>query len=68
MLDPAVWGTLLIGLGAERAKSQGHRRRRPVAAPVRRPLGIRMALARSLRRVAAVLEGPTVGEVANQTH
>jgi hypothetical protein len=67
VIDPAVLGTLLIGLGAERAEAQDHRPRRPVAVPVRRPPGVRVALARSLRRAAELLEGPRVGEAANQT-
>jgi len=65
MFDPAVLGTLLIGLNAERAAAQGDRRRRPVTAPRRDPVGMRVRLARGLRRAAALLDRPAVGEVAN---
>jgi hypothetical protein len=64
MFDPAVMGTLLIGLDADQAETQTIRRRRSVAAP-RREHAIRLALARGLRRAAALLEPRTVGEVAN---
>ena len=67
MFDPAAMGTLLIGFNAERAEAQGLRRRHPVAAPApgRKPLGIRLTLARGLRRAAALLDRPTVGEATN---
>lgn len=65
MFDPAAMGTLLIGLNAERAETRNDRRRRSVAAPRREPIGIRLALARGFRRVAALLDRPTIGEVAN---
>jgi hypothetical protein len=64
MFDPAAMGTLLIGLNAVRAETQNDRRRRSVVARHREHLGLRVALARGLRRAAALLEQPSVGEVA----
>lgn len=64
MFDPAVLGTLLIGLNAERAEAQGDRRRRPVTTPRRERARLRTAVARGLRRAAALLEQPAGGEVA----
>lgn len=62
MFDPAVMGTLLIGLDAINAESKTTRRPRPIRAP-RRTTSVRAALAQSLRRVAALLEPQTVDEV-----
>jgi hypothetical protein len=62
MFDPAVMGTLLIGLDAINAESQAPRRPRPIRAS-RRKSSIRAALAQSLRRVAALLEPRMVDEV-----
>lgn len=63
MFDPAVMGTLLIGLGAVRAEATDDRPRRSVAARRRRLVNLRVALARGLRRAAARLDQPAVGEV-----
>jgi hypothetical protein len=66
MSDPAAMGTLLIGLNAVRADAQDdHRPRRAVSARQRDHVGLRVALARALRRAAAMLDRPTVGEVTN---
>lgn len=65
MFDPAAMGTLLIGLNAERAETQHDRGRRAMTAPRHERVGMRMALARGLRRAAALLERTTVGEVTN---
>ena len=65
MFDPAAMGTLLIGLDGDRAETHNDGRRRQAAAPHHYDDGIRLALARGLRRAAARLERPTVGEVAN---
>lgn len=62
MFDPAVMGTLLIGLNAERAEAELDRRRPSVAAPRRESVGIKVAVARGLRRAAALLDRPTVRE------
>jgi hypothetical protein len=64
MFDPAAMGTLLNGLNADRPEAQHDRGRRAIA-PRRERVGIRTAFARGLRRAAALLEGPTVGEVTN---
>lgn len=67
MIDPGVMGTLLIGLDRndpdqdpERAY---HARRQPTARP-RRSWNVRSTAARGLRRMAAILQRPVVGEVA----
>jgi hypothetical protein len=65
MFDPAVLGTLLIGLNAERAKALPDQRRRMRAAPRRETIGARVALAHGLRRIAAALDKPAVREVAS---
>jgi hypothetical protein len=64
MFDPAAMGTLLIGLNAIQAESQDDRPRRVVPARRREPGAVRLAIARALRRTAAALERPTIGEVA----
>ena len=66
MFDPAVMGTLLIGLDGDRVKARDHRRHPAVAVAHRERLGLRQGLANARRRAAAVLDRPTVGEVANQ--
>jgi hypothetical protein len=60
MLDPAVLGTLRIGLDAIAAKASDNRPR-PSWWP---RTSIRAALAASLRRLAAALDRPSLGEVA----
>ena len=64
MFDPAAIGTLLIGLNAERAEAQNDRRSRAV--PVRRShrTAIRMTFASGLRRAAALLDRPRIGEAS----
>ena len=55
-MDPAALGTLRIGLDAIAAETrlEPHQTRRP--ATRRRPAGLRLAVARALRRTADVLE------------
>jgi hypothetical protein len=65
MFDPAVLGTLLIGLNAERASTQVDRRRRGVSAANQDGFRIRTTIARGLRRAAALLDQPAVGSAAN---
>ena len=66
MFDPAAMATLLIGLDlADQGEAQSDRQRLRVAARRREHAGIRVALARGLRRAASVLDRPTVSEVAN---
>lgn len=64
MFDPAVLGTLLIGLGANEAEARNYRENRPIASRRRARGDVRLALARMLRRTAALLDRPSVGEVA----
>jgi hypothetical protein len=66
MFDPGAMGTLLIGLNAERAEAENDRRRLSVEAARRDRPGIRVALARGLRRAAEVLDRPAVREAADQ--
>jgi hypothetical protein len=72
MFDPAAMGTLLIGLNAVESEARGlgerrsHRQGRSVTAGSRRGRAeVRMALARSLRRAAELIERPRVSEAAN---
>jgi hypothetical protein len=65
VFDPAVLGTLLIGLNAERAEAHGTRRHRAVSAAGGARFRIRATVARGLRRVAALLDQPRVGEVVS---
>lgn len=66
MFDPAAMGTLIIGLDdAVQAETRTDRRARSVTAPRREP-SLRVALARGLRRAAALLEPPTLGELASR--
>lgn len=66
MFDPGAMGTLLIGLNAERNATPNDRRRR-LEATVRhgRRPALRIAVANALRRTAAMLDRPTVGEAVN---
>ena len=64
MFDPAAMGTLLIGLNAERAEAQGHRRRRAAHRSRTTRPSVRVTLAAMLRRAAAILEPRVVGEAA----
>ena len=66
MFDPGAMGTLLIGLNAERAEHETDRRRPFVAVARRDHVGIRVALAKGLRRAAELLERPIVRETADQ--
>ena len=66
MFDPAVLGTLLIGLNAERAERETLGRRLSKRAGHRERPGMRVALANGLRRAAALLDRPTVRETAEQ--
>lgn len=63
MFDPAVMGTLLIGLNAIQNETPSKPVRRSVAAP-RRERSIRTALARGLRRAADQLQPQTFGDAA----
>jgi hypothetical protein len=65
MLDPAAMGTLLIGLHGDQAETASPRRR-PAATDLRRRHAALVALATGLRRAAAWLDRPAVGEIANQ--
>jgi hypothetical protein len=64
MFDPAVMGTLLIGLDSVRDATRMDRPQRSVAQRRRAPVGIRVAIARALRRAAALLERPSAREAA----
>ena len=63
-MDPAVLGTLRIGLDAIEAESRYDRPRRPTMGlrPASRP--VHVSLASGLRRLAAVLDRPIGGEIA----
>lgn len=63
-MDPAVLGTLRIGLDAIEAEARNYRAMRPMAARKRRSWPVRATAASVLRRLAAVLDRPTIGEVA----
>lgn len=66
MFDPGAMGTLIIGLNAERAETANDRRRRlEVAVRRERRAGLRIAVANVLRRTAALLDQPAVGEAVN---
>jgi hypothetical protein len=62
MFDPGALGTLIIGLNANRAETRNDRRSRPVVAQRQGHPGLRVSLARGLRRAAALLDQPRVGE------
>jgi hypothetical protein len=64
MFDPAAMGTLLIGLNADRAETHANRRHRPIAVRPSHRASLRVALASGLRRAAALLDQPRVGEVS----
>jgi hypothetical protein len=66
VFDPGAMGTLLIGLTAERDATPNDRRRRLDATlrHGRRP-DLRIAVANALRRTAAMLDRPAVGEAVN---
>ncbi len=64
MFDPGAMGTLIIGLNAERAETHNDRRSRRAATQRREQVGLRVGLARGLRRAAALLDQPRVGEVS----
>jgi hypothetical protein len=63
-MDPAVLGTLRIGLDAIEAEARNYRAFRPMPARERRSWPIRATVASALRRLAAALDQPSVGEVA----
>jgi hypothetical protein len=65
MFDPAAMGTLIIGLNAAREERPNRHRRRSITAVRRHVPGVRVALARGLRRAAEMLERPTLGEAAD---
>ena len=65
MFDPGAMGTLLIGLNAERAETANDRRRRLEAVRRERRPGLRVTIAGTLRRAAALLDQPAVGEAVN---
>jgi hypothetical protein len=60
MIDPAVLGTLRIGLDAIEAEANDNRLRR--SHPARK--SIRVAVADSLRRLAAALDRPALDQSA----
>jgi hypothetical protein len=64
MFDPAILGTVRIGLDSIQAEADAYDdpRRRPVR-PRRERVGIRIMLVRGLRRTAALLERPTAARV-----
>lgn len=67
MFDPAVIGTLLIGLNAVHAQDGQLRREHQRPSPEASRRGqrpFRVALAGALRRAAAALDASPVGEVA----
>ena len=64
MFAPAVIGPLQIGLDAVRRERGAGRHRLAAAAPRPSHGAIRSALARLLRRAAAVLDAKPVGEAA----
>jgi hypothetical protein len=64
MFDPGAMGTLMIGLNAVREESLDNHLGRPRAASRRDVPGIRIAMARGLRRAAEMLERPTLREAA----
>jgi hypothetical protein len=64
-MDPAALGTLRIGLDAIEAEARYDRPRRPTVAHANRSRPIRVTLASVLRRLAATLDRPTVGEAAS---
>jgi hypothetical protein len=66
MLDPAVLATLLIGLDHHQTETPPARRRPSHAAPRPAHSGIRLALARGLRRAAGAMEPRTFVTVADE--
>jgi hypothetical protein len=64
-MDPAALGTLRIGLDAIEAEARYDRPRRPTVARRRRPRPIRVTTVAVLRRLAAALDRPTVGEATS---
>jgi hypothetical protein len=65
-MDPAVIGTIRIGLDAIEAEARNYRALRPAAVRKRRSWPVRATTAAVLRRLAAALDRPPVGEVARQ--
>jgi len=65
MFDPAAMGTLIIGLDPTSQERLSTHRRRSPAASRRHVPGLRVVLARGLRRAAEMLERPTLGEAAD---
>ena len=63
MFDPAMLGTLRIGLDAIEANARLDQRRTPVVTSRGARVGVRVAVARVLRRVADALEPRPVGQV-----
>jgi hypothetical protein len=63
-MDPAVLGTLRIGLDAIAADARPNRRRTPAAPRRAARAGFRLTFAGVLRRAADILEPRAVGEVA----
>lgn len=66
MFDPAVIGTLRLGLDAIEAEARNYRALRPVPARVRRSRSrpVCVAVATVLRRFAGAIDRPAVGEAA----
>jgi hypothetical protein len=64
MFDPAAFGTLVIGLDANRADAAFGDREAIIVARSRRRLTVVRALAALLRRAADVLEPATLAEPA----
>jgi hypothetical protein len=66
MFDPAVLATLLIGLDHQQTETPRARRRPSPATPRRGRMGIRLALARGLRRAAGAIEPRPFTAVADE--
>jgi hypothetical protein len=66
VIDPGAMGTLLIGLNADRANAEGTRDGVADDTIRRERHVIRVALARGLRRAAAMLDRPAAREAADQ--
>lgn len=64
MFDPAMLGTLRIGLDAIAAEARADERGRPPARPRPARTGLRVGIAHALRRAADLLEPRPMGHAA----
>lgn len=67
-MDPAVLGTLRVGLDAIDAEARRYEQPRPRPVAVRHRVSgpVRLAVARALRRAAAALDRPSMREATTR--